>query len=396
MKRIKMISILLCAALVLSLAGCGVEPIATTAATQPSTQETTAKTTTEATTVTTVSSYNDPSVTYHAPMSAISMPVMTESAQAADGTTLLTYTRQSLTLFLQEALVADEIFLDYQNRLDVFNASAIELHNAAISAYTGQKDWEPYSLNVQYQPKRFDEVVLSFLVSESIFDGNTRGNCTNMSVTYDLLTGKALGIRDILITDYSADDLVDLIVQGLSEYEKQEMLFPDYAQLISDMFSTNRPVENWYFTQEGLCFFFNPYEIAPYSSGTLISTVPYDTLGSLLKDGYFPAEAVSFSGVPKVEKFSAANTENITTFAELILDANGQEVLLRAEGTLLNARIESGSWNEGTKTFSPEATVFATTVISGGDGVLIQCGNFDLRLTYEDQGQLQQFLLLAE
>ena len=123
MKQIKMISILLCAALVLSLAGCGAEPVATTVTTLPTTQEATVETTTEAT----EPEYVDDTVTYHAPMSAIAMPAVTETSQAADGTDLFTYTYQSLTLFLQEALIADAIFLDYQNRLDVSNASAAAL-----------------------------------------------------------------------------------------------------------------------------------------------------------------------------------------------------------------------------------------------------------------------------
>ena len=386
MKQIKMISNLLCAALVLSLAGCGDEPIATTATTLPTTQETTVETTTEAT----ESEYVDTSVAYHAPMSAISMPLVTHTSQAADGTTLLTYTYQNMALFLQEVLIADDIFLDYQNRLNKSHTSARDLNTAATAAYTGQADWQPYELQVQYHPMRFDEMALSFLVYETIFEGTARGNSGYTSVTYDLLTGQALGIRDILVADYSADDLVELIVQGLAEYEKQEMLFPDYAQLIADMFSTNRPTENWYFAKDGLCFFFNSYEIAPYSSGTLISTVPYDALGGLLKDAYFPAETVSFAGTPQVVEFSAVNTEDIRNFAELILDENGKEYLLYAEGTLLNVRIVSVSEHQAGGSILLNGNLFAASSISKGDAVLIQCDDLtDLMLIYESGGSEQ-------
>ena len=185
-----------------------------------------------------------------------------------------------------------------------------------------------------------------------------------------------------------------LIVNGLAQYEADEVLFPDYAQLIADMFSTNRPVENWYFAPDGLCFFFNPYEIAPYSAGLIVSKVPYDTLSGLLKDAYFPAEAVSFAGTPKVVDFNQANTEEINNFAELILDTDGKEVLLYAEGTLLNVRIETGTWSEGSKEFTSTATVFAASSISKGDAVLIQyCG--DLFITYEAQGELRPFVFLG-
>ena len=388
MKQIKKIAILLCAALVLSLAGCAAEPVGTTAATQPATQETTLETTVE----TTVSDYVDPSVAYHAPMSAVSMPAVTETSNAADGTALFTYTYQDMVLFLQDALVADSIVLDHLNRRDDYNASAADLQKAAEAAYTGQDGWIPYSLKIQYAPMRFDEVTLSFLVAESIFDANTRGNFSNISVTYDLLTGKALGIRDILVADYSAEDLVKLIVKGLSEYEKQEMLFPDYEQMISDMFFTNRPFENWFFAQDGLCFFFNPYEVAPFSSGLIVSKVPYDALGGLLKDDYFPAEAVTFAGKPKVEDFATANKENISNFAELILEENGNERLLYAEGTMLNVRIETGSVGQSGHSFLTNGTVFAATSLSKGDAVRIQYSG-DLLLTYESQGQVVSYFL---
>ena len=371
MKRNKILSLLLCATLVLTLAGCTDKPEATTATTVPTTQETTLETTLETTTETTTTEYVDISVTYHAPMSAISMPVVTETSQAADGTTLFTYTYQGLSLFLQDAQVADKIFLDYQNRLDSLHAAARDLNNAAAAAYTGQGTWDPYEFKVQYMPMRFDEMVLSLYAAKTVFDGNAHGNNANFFITYDLLTGQALGIRDILVADYSADDLVELIVRELSKQEEENMLFPDYAQLVSDMFSTNRPVENWYFDKDGLSFFFNPYEIAPYGAGIIVAKIPYDALGGLLKDSYFPAEAVSFAGTPKLVDFNAANTEGISNFAELILDINGKEYLLYAEGTLLNVRISTDT-----------CTVFAATSISKGDAVLIQCSE-DLLLTYE-------------
>ena len=383
MKQRKLIALLLCAALILAAAGCAAELAPTTAATLEPTQETTQETTVETTT-----GYTDPSVTYHAPMSAVSLPTTTQSSTAADGTTLFTYTYQNLSLCLQDAMVADEILVDFLNRLDISNAAATNLQQSAATAYAGQADWEPYGFRVLYQPMRFDEVVLSLFGTESIFDGNNRMNSANLSVTYDLLTGKALGIRDILVSDYSAEALVELIVQGLSEYD-EETLFPDYAELISDMFYTNRPAENWYFAQDGLYFFFSPYEIAPYSSGTLVSKVPYDALGGLLKDAYFPAEAVSFSGTAVTVAFDSASTEDISNFTELILDPNGKKYLVYAEGTLLNVRIEITAEDSDQQSFFSGATVFAATAISKGDAVMIQCNDItDLRLVYGLEGEM--------
>ena len=384
MKHRKFISFVLCAALAFSAAGCTAAPTPTTVTTQPTTEETTAETTLESTTT----SFIDPSVTYHAPMAAVSLPVVTQSSKASDGTTLFSYTYQNMTLFLQDAPVADAVILDFLNRMDDFHTSAKQLQSEAASAYTGQTDWESYSFSLLYQPMRFDAMVLSLMGTESIFDGYDRNNSANLSITYDLLTGNALGIRDILVADYSAEKLVELIIDGLSQYEKDELLFPDYKELISDMFFTNRPAENWYLAQDGLYFYFSPYEVGPYSSGTLVSKIPYDALGGLLKDSYFPAESVVFSGTPVITVGSTTEAADIGHFAELVIEEGGKENLLYADGTILNVRIESGFWSSD-GSFTPNATIFAATSISKGDGVMILCDDLShYLLTYETMGQV--------
>ena len=111
-----------------------------------------------------------------------------------------------------------------------------------------------------------------------------------------------------------------------------------------------------------------------------------------MKDDYFPAETVTFAGKPKVEDFATANKENISNFAELILEENGNERLLYAEGTMLNVRIETGSVGQSGHSFLTNGTVFAATSLSKGDAVRIQYSG-DLLLTYESQGQVVSYFL---
>ena len=111
-----------------------------------------------------------------------------------------------------------------------------------------------------------------------------------------------------------------------------------------------------------------------------------------MKDSYFPAEAVSFTGVPKVVDFNDAGTEDISNFAELILDPNGKEYLLYAEGTLLNVRIDIATGDSDNKFFSGDTTVFAATAISKGDAVMIQCEDIsDLLLICGLQGEMHNY-----
>lgn len=359
----------------------------TTESTVPSSAHPTMEATVEAT----IPNNTIPSVTYHAPMTAVSVPLITETSYTKDGMILFSYTRQSMSLILQDPDVADDIIVDFLNRIDSCNATAKSMQSSA-AAYTGT-DSEPAFCRLVYSPIRLDEMVMSFYGTEATFDGRSRATASNLSVTYDLLTGNVLGLRDILSANYSATTLVELITEGLTQYAEDETLYPDYNDLLTDMFSTNTPVETWYFSQTGLCFYFNPYDIAPYSAGTIVSEIPYEKLGGLLKDEYFPAESVIFRGDPVLTDFNVNDTGKFRQFAELILHNNGQEKLLYADGTMLNVRISSGTWSADGKEFMSEAILFAASALSAGDALLIQAQESDLVnlcLIYETQGVTQQ------
>ena len=42
----------------------------------------------------------------------------------------------------------------------------------------------------------------------------------------------------------------------------------------------------WYFTEEGICFISNIYEIAPYAAGNFLFDIPYEMIDGTLKEEY--------------------------------------------------------------------------------------------------------------
>ena len=287
--------------------------------------------------------------------------------------------------------------IDYLNLTDYENSSAKQILADAKQDYTGQADWVPYSFSTVFSPMRFDGAILSLYGTQAMFNGSPRSAAANMAVTYDLITGRPLALKEVLVPDFSADTLSALISGTLRELETKGMLYSDYAYVISDMFSTNRPVETWYFSNKGLCFFFAPYEIAPYSTGTIVAEIPYESLTGLLKDEYFPAEQIQMSGSVNCKPFTTADLSSFTQFAELILDEGGNEYLLHADGCLRNVRIQIGSWLDD-ETFLADATVFATPILSGSNALMIQFPadmTQSLLLTYEDGDQVVSLDLLS-
>ncbi len=323
------------------------------------------------------------------PLLAFSAPVQTYQHYAQDGTLLLTYSYQDFSLILEDPQIADAIVIDLLNHVDYENSAAKSVLSDAQAAYDAGGEWTPFVYSTLFSPERFDQGILSLCGIHALYSGSPRPSTAIVSITYDLLSGRQLSLQDILAADYSADNLSQLITDSLSDLASQGMLFSDYAHVISDAFSTNRPVDSWYLSDRGLCFYFAPYEIAPYSSGTITAEVPYTALVGLLKEEYFPAEAEELTGNTYFLPFSDADTEAFDQFAELVTDEDGQQYLLYTDGCLQDLRIELGYWlDDGS--FIAEATVFASPALCTGDGIVIHASADtvqSLRLTYNHSGE---------
>lgn len=319
---------------------------------------------------------------YDEPFIAISTPVVTEESFADDGTLIFTYSFQDITLTMDDPIVAESIMDDFMNRNDFFT-SAQPMLASAKAAYTGQDDWSAHSCRIIYNPVRLDQGVLSLYGSEVVDNGGPRSTSTNISVSYDLLSGKALTLTDILIDGYSSEKLIEKIIGALESYSQQGILFTDYEYIISDQFSTNTPINKWYFSNAGICFYFSPYEIAPYNAGTVVAAIPYSELVGLMKDIYFPAEQIPYHGTISAVSENSTETGAYQRITEIILQNSGKEYFIAPNGTALNVRIQlSTSDNENLS-----YTVYAATALTKGDAVMLQIDDSSkkqLTISYND------------
>lgn len=389
MKRL--ITILLCFSLLLCFAGCNknepeqTEPAVTTvptaAATAPTEQTSAAATVPE----------------YQPPLSVVSMPLVKEVTTAEDGTQLCTYTYQNVFPMLQDPEVANSVTLNLLNKIDASRSEAESIAAAAKAAYVPGNSWTPYYCSMYYNPMRIDQGVLSLFGNQISYQGSAHPSYLCVSATYDLVTGKELTFKDILAADYSAADLCQLIVDTMAS--QADILYPDYATIIRDRFSGEYDYsENWYFSTEGLCLYFSPYDVAPYSAGIVTAQIPYDQLGAYLKDAYFPAERGSYRGSVDIMEFDPKSTEQFKQFAELILDRQGKTGLLYTDGRVFDVRIEIGQMTgASTDAFVPTATVFAAESITAGDAIMLQNSplknNTALRLTYNNGSETTEAFL---
>lgn len=321
------------------------------------------------------------------PMIAVSLPVVDQTQHAEDGTLIYRYSYRNMSLIVPDPEVADKVIVDFLNRIDQTANHAAQILEAAKAAYPVSTQWTPYLCQIDYDPMRIDPGVLSLMGSYASYSGTPHPEKNYLSVNYDLVTGSVFTLDDILTGDTATDTLCSYIIQELNRQKDEKFLYEDFEGTVKEQFDRNTTsIDSWYFSQTGLCFYFSPYEIAPYASGVITAEIPYDKLSGILNDAYFPSEIECGSSKLIAAPFSENDLEKFTQFSEVVLDTSGNKILLYTNGAVSNIQIETGSWNADGTVFTPEQTVFAAYRLTPGDATMVEStitNNLpNLRLSY--------------
>ena len=330
-------------------------------------------------------------------MYAISMPTVTHREFAPDGTAVFQYAYQDMFLSIPEQDIADCIIVEYLNRIDAYSELTEEYSTNAQTMYSAGNGWMEHYYNVYYSPTRIDQEVLSLYGIRSSYTGSRPVQvCT--AINYSMLTGDVLTLGSILRHIDSKALLVELVTEKAAAIEEDAQLFGDYADYIAERFDREESFdEDWYFSEIGLCFYFSPYEIAPYSSGIIILEVPYSELTGIISDEFFPPEEEEMTGVLCAKLYSDTETAGFTQTTTVTLAETGEEILLYADGAILNVRIETGHFTEH-NAFIPECTVFASNSLTPGDCIILKTDIPDtipnLKITYASGSEEYSVYLL--
>ena len=363
---------ILCLCLILS--GCFSRPVPPVPTTEPTTQ-TTAQTSPQ--TETTV-----PYIPYQVPMISFSGAVHQEVHSGSNGASV-TFLRQDMELLMEDAQVSEAVTLDFMNLTDFNNTSGPKL----LRELQDSSENAQGALSLLYSVRRIDRNMLSLVFTQTVSGDDRSSSTVRGSVTYDLLSGRRVQLKDVLVPDFSAQALTDRILEALAGPAAEGQLYADHAYVIGELFSSNTPVKNWYLSEEGLCFYFAPYEIAPYSMGFITAVIPYSQLSGLLREACFPEEEIGLSGTVLLDVNPDA-LDTFSQFRELNLDPKAESWLLHGLGAVEGLRLETGSFHDGV--FIPEGTVFACPIFSQGDALLLQATRERLQslsLTYRTQGE---------
>lgn len=377
----KTISLFLCAMALISLMGCSEKDVTVSTAIQTTVPDITA----------TESPATEP-ITQpdQRPMVALSLPVNI-LRNAIGNVKLFEHIYQEMDVVLPEPDIAERIIIDFLNRTDTAE-TAEKISGWANEDYDeNYPDWIRYLCQATYEPMRIDEAVLSLYGTHVEFGGINLSQNFNDAVTYDMTTGNVIPLTTVL-TNISRDELCELLTEQLAQQKDTLSLFDDFADTIRDRFSGSLADEkDWYFTETGLCFFFTPYEIAPYASGTVTAQIPYHALAGRMNDAYFPPEQDQTLGNIALIDFSAENANRFNQFAELTLPYGNRNMLLYTDLSVTDVRIEYLESAQDSASLDSSYTIFAAPHLTPGDAVKIEFSNEDLknlRLRYTSSGKI--------
>ena len=300
---------------------------------------------------------------------AVSVPAVTDVYTADDGTELYTYTSQHMQFIFPDAEVAEKVILDFLNRVDSGSTDAANVLNAAKNDYNPSKPWTPYSYQTLYRPTRIDRGVLSLVGTQNSYSGGIHGCMRCVAANYDLTTGDVLTLGSIMHMDANKETFIQIISDKLAALKDEYNLYDDFEDGVMERLNGDENLyEDFYFTMTGLCFFFSPYEIAPYSSGIITVEIPYSELPGLIYDGYFPAERQQIFGSILTDRFTNLDMDQFNNMAELRLSDGEETMVLYPEGTIEDIRINACT--DGID--KTEYTAFVAYQMSGQDAVVIR------------------------
>lgn len=331
---------------------------------------------------------------------SVSVPVTTEYGYADDEAVVFSYAYQTMHLIHPDRDVADKIIIDFLGRVEETRSNADQLYSFALTKDHQAESFTPYFYQIHYNPTRIDQGVLSLHGHISQNGDFAHSNVQCVSANYDMVTGDALTLGSILYRAEVKDQLCKLVISAL-EARTDIILFDDFRNSVTNRFARDESLDNdFYFTTTGLVCYFSPYEVAPYSSGTVTVEIPYHQLTGIIGDAYFPAEQTNSSGSLTVCDFAEANLEDYTQFAEIIVDSGSSKLLLTTDSIVQDIQIKMLTWTEDGNSHLDPNTVFAANKLAAQEAILIDARLNDERpsfiVSYSIDGINHDFYLTYE
>lgn len=218
--------------------------------------------------------------------------IETDKKEYKDGDRIILVTNyDDVTVSIEGNQAAQkEVMAEFAKRREEFDKGLLleetleqARENPAVdgSLYYSEEQW--------YTLERNDGRVLSFSTMWDNYEGGAHGQYMIYGVNFDAGTGEFLTIADIAQDKAAFQEICvqemlkkceDLKAQGI--LFEEEMITPGLKEVLEGKMEGNE----WYFTEDGIRFISNIYEIAPYAAGSIDFDIPYEMVNQVLKEEY--------------------------------------------------------------------------------------------------------------
>lgn len=142
--------------------------------------------------------------------------------------------------------------------------------------------WYSYYKGIESHVQLYIKHLLVYRIDYNEYTGGAHGIYTSSFLNMDLRTLSPIRLDDLFVGNYN-EALTDLLWNQLMADNKvttrQELEDLGYATT-----GELEPTENFYLSKEGITFYYNVYDIAPYVMGPVQITLPYEMMQHLLSD----------------------------------------------------------------------------------------------------------------
>lgn len=145
-------------------------------------------------------------------------------------------------------------------------------------------NWYYYYKSIESNVQLCNSLLLTYRIDYNEYTGGAHGIYTTSFLNFDLRSLNVIRLDDLFEEDYQ-EALTDLLWKQLmadrkvgTRQELEEMGYGITGPL--------EPTENFYLSPKGINFYYNVYDIAPYSMGTTEITLSYEEIAPLMSSEF--------------------------------------------------------------------------------------------------------------
>lgn len=148
-----------------------------------------------------------------------------------------------------------------------------------------------YTNKIEYLVQRADSLVLSVRSEWDSYTGGAHPNYGTGCYNYDTETGKELSLSDVITDVSQIPEIVSEILIARNPMEPFGDLKGKLSEYKEEQF-------NWAIGNQSITFYFSPYEIAAFASGSFAATIFFDENPDLFNEKYTETANSYFYEIP--------------------------------------------------------------------------------------------------